>query len=865
MRFFTKKENVSPIDSSTLCSQMKMPVLETAPMKVAVIGSGISGLSTAWLLRKKHEIHLFEKEERLGGHSYTLDVEKGVSVDLGFQVFNQTAYPHLTAMFNMLGIKTQESDMSLAISLAESGQKTIEWSSISPCSLLNFRLWRVLWEMIWFNRDAADILNLPADHPKCQMTVGDHLQNNGYSTIFRDMYVVPMIAAIWSIPSDDTLDFPFRSFAMFCRNHNLLQLFRRPQWRTLTSRSQSYVKRLASDLSNVHVGTEIKRIRILGPNQVEVEAKDGTCSIFNAVVFACHADQTTRILSASHDFSERKKLLEVLGGVEYQTNDVCVHTDPTLMPSKKHLWSAWNVVQPTGGGNNPVLVSYWSNILQKLRTKQNIFVTINPPKGRPAKETIIHRISMAHPAYNTKTVSSQTRLPGVQGLAGLYFCGAWCGYGFHEDGLQSAVNVARRLGADVPWQVQHHASKLSWWMYPLIPIIRSILSRAKVGCLRFVLPNGMEIANKVSECPDKDVVIKIHKEGLLLRLLWDVDMGLAEGYMSGEWSAEPSLQAVFNFYIDNVSSYKFSWLTCGPQVLGNLFNFVKHMFKSNTRNQAKENIAAHYDLSNDMFSTFLDKSMTYSCAIFNSPSDTLYTAQMNKLDAIIDMAGVSAQDHVLEIGCGWGSCAIRAVQRTGCQWTGISLSQEQLDFGNQKVLEAGLSDKISLKYCDYRDSATLGEFDKVVSIEMVEAVGHEFLPGYFKSINQCLRPGGVAALQAIIVPDERYDAYRKTSDFIRKHIFPGGHLVSCGEIKRVLPPGMMWIKEHSIGLHYVRTLHLWQKTFEAAKSDVLNLNFPEKFYRMFFYYFAYCEAGFQTKYIDTVQILLKKTSQSAPH
>jgi cyclopropane-fatty-acyl-phospholipid synthase len=294
--------------------------------------------------------------------------------------------------------------------------------------------------------------------------------------------------------------------------------------------------------------------------------------------------------------------------------------------------------------------------------------------------------------------------------------------------------------------------------------------------------------------------------------------------------------------------------------LGRWGNVWRHRLRANTLSGSSRNIREHYDLSNEFFATILDPSMTYSAALFQSDSHSLEQAQRNKLRAIIEKARISSDDHVLEIGCGWGSFAIEAVRQTGCRVTGITLSHEQLALARERVREAGLEEQIELKICDYRHIE--GQFDKIVSIEMLEAVGHAGLKPFFQACDKALRPGGRAVIQVITIPDRKYDAYRTSADWIRKHIFPGGHLPSVGALAKAMASSSLTMDRlENYGFDYARTLDIWRQTLLQKRQAIFDLGYDETFLRKWEYYFAYCQAGFNNRIIDLAQLELDKPQQ----
>jgi cyclopropane-fatty-acyl-phospholipid synthase len=298
--------------------------------------------------------------------------------------------------------------------------------------------------------------------------------------------------------------------------------------------------------------------------------------------------------------------------------------------------------------------------------------------------------------------------------------------------------------------------------------------------------------------------------------------------------------------------------------IGSMLQNLRHLARSNTLTGSKKNIEEHYDLGNDMYSLFLDDTMTYSSGLFRVgrlSEGTMEEASLRKYDALISKAGIKKGDLVAEIGCGWGGFAIRAAKTIGCKVIGITLSKEQLAFAVDRVRKEGLQDLITLKLVDYRDFAMDGQFDHVVSCEMIEAVGHEHLDSYFSKCASLLKPGGNMVIQAITINDDNYENYCNTTDFIRRYIFPGGHLPSLKVLAdKTSENGLTPYESHDMGKDYAETLRRWRKVFIEKKGDIMRLGYSEQFYRKFNYYFAYCEAGFDAGYISVGQLAWKKTS-----
>ena len=425
-------------------------------MRIAIVGSGISGLSAAWLLAREHPVTLFEADARLGGHTHTVDVTlEGHThgVDTGFLVFNEATYPNLVPMLRMLGVPVSASEMSFSLSLDD---PAIEWSGSSlatlfaqKSNLLRPDFLRMLRDILRFNREATRAAGREGADAR---TLGAFLEEGRYSAAFRDWYLAPMAAAIWSCPTGVMLGFPFSSFARFFHNHGLLKLANRPPWFTVAGGARQYVQRLAADLPDIRLSTPVRALERL-PDGVRITSQaPGTAGAlhterFDAVVLACHSDQALRILGAGASDEERA----VLGAIPYQHNRALLHTDAALLPARRSVWSAWNYSAGRDGPDGrPVSVHYLINRLQPLPFQTPVIVSLNPHR-EPRPETIIGEYDYEHPVFGAASREAQAQLPALQGRAHTWFCGAWTRYGFHEDGLASAVEVASRFGIAAPW------------------------------------------------------------------------------------------------------------------------------------------------------------------------------------------------------------------------------------------------------------------------------------------------------------------------------------------------------------------------------------------------------------------------------
>lgn len=339
------------------------------------------------------------------------------------------------------------------------------------------------------------------------------------------------------------------------------------------------------------------------------------------------------------------------------------------------------------------------------------------------------------------------------------------------------------------------------------------------------------------------------------RLVAAGDIGFGESYMQGEWDSE-DVTELLSFFVDNQESIDRA-LVHQPKI-ADWINRFQHTLRTNTLRGSKKNISAHYDLSNVFYEKFLDPSMTYSCGIFESNDATLEEAQKKKLKRIAAKAELKSGESVLEIGCGWGSFAVMAAGEYGCRVHGITLSAEQRKRALERIREKDLSGRVRIELQDYREVKE--KFDKIVSIEMLEAVGHRYFDRFFESCAQSLKPGGLMVLQVITIPHHRYEAYRKRSDWIQKHIFPGGLLPSYEVLEETIVKDRHWKIESvdPIGFHYARTLRLWRENFIRREPEIEALGFDEVFRRKWKYYFSYCEAGFETRTLDVLQIKLKR-------
>ncbi|NQW82821.1 MAG: FAD-dependent oxidoreductase [Alcaligenaceae bacterium] len=422
-----------------------------AASRVAVVGSGIAGLSTAWLLADQYRVTLFEAGDYFGGHSNTVDVTlEGVThpVDTGFLVHNDLTYPNLGPLLAYLGVPVHASDMSFGVSIHE---PDIEWAGTNlrsvfaqPSNLLRPKFLGMLRDILRFNREAERYLLEVRQTP---MTLGALLTREKFGRPMQEWYLLPMAAAIWSAPVSAVLEFSAVTFLSFCLNHRLLQIENRPQWKTILGGSRLYVQAMLERLTDARLTCPVTQVRRTAESVV-VSSPRGDES-FDAVVMACHAPTTLALLDSTPN--EQR----VLSGFDYQTNEAILHTDVALLPRRQKVWSAWNYMAAGGqGAERPVAVSYLINQLQPLPFKTPVIVTLNPHRP-PDPAKVIARFSYEHPVLDHAASLAQSELPTLQGQQRTWFCGAWTGFGFHEDGLKSALRVARAFGVEPPWQATY--------------------------------------------------------------------------------------------------------------------------------------------------------------------------------------------------------------------------------------------------------------------------------------------------------------------------------------------------------------------------------------------------------------------------
>ena len=427
------------------------------PLKIAIVGTGIAGMSAAWLLNQAHSITVYEKNDRPGGHSNTIDVELStgsIPIDTGFIVYNEISYPNLVALFDHLKIPNKKSEMSFSASL---DQGDFEYAGTNLNGLLGQRrnivrprFWLMLRDILRFYKAAPAILQDPSE---TNTSLGAYLARQNYSSCFIDDHLLPMGAAIWSTSAAEIKGYPAQAFVRFFQSHGLLSITNRPQWFTVAGGSREYVHRITEGYQHSIRFGGVTSITRLG-DKVLVKDQLGQTSSYDHIVLACHADEALEILNDADDDEMR-----LLGSWRYTENRAVLHCDPSLMPKRRRVWSSWNFLSDPKSGQ--LCVTYWMNRLQSLETDQPLFVTLNPIH-EPVQTAIHQEIIYSHPYFDQAALSSQSELWSLQGRRRSWFCGSYFGYGFHEDALQSGLAVAEQLGGiHRPWNIPNENHRIN--------------------------------------------------------------------------------------------------------------------------------------------------------------------------------------------------------------------------------------------------------------------------------------------------------------------------------------------------------------------------------------------------------------------
>ncbi|XP_060179411.1 uncharacterized protein LOC132609450 isoform X2 [Lycium barbarum] len=839
-------------------------------MKVAVVGAGISGLVCAYELAKAGvKVVLYEKEHYLGGHAKTVTVD-GIDLDLGFMVFNRVTYPNMMEFFESLGFDMEVSDMSFSVSLDQG--RGYEWGTRNGFSslfaqrknLLNPYFCQMIREIIRFKQDVKSYLEALDNNPDIDRneTLGQFIKSHGYSELFQKTYLIPICASIWTCPLAGVLGFPAYYILSFCHDHHLLQLFGLSQ--LLNVKWPSHINKVKEELEprgcQIRTGCEVNFVST-NEEGCTIACNNGAKEVFDGCIMATHAPDTLKMLGKEATYDETR----ILGAFHYVHSDIFLHCDKTFLPRNPETWSACNFLRIT---NDRGCATYWLNIIQNLGdSKLPYLVTLDPPH---TPEHTLLKWTTSHPAPSVAASKASCELHQIQGKRGIWFCGAYQGYGFHEDGLKAGVTAADgmlRRNCRILDNPKH--------MVPTWPetgarllVTRFLKSFIQTGCIILLEEGGTIYTFQGTErkCCLK-VSLRVHSTQFYWKVATRADLGIADAFIHGDISLVDKNEGLLNLFMiyvanrDLKASVKRGWWT---PLLEPMY-FVGYVSNQNTLTQARRNISRHYDLSNELFSLFLDETLTYSCAIFKSEDEDLKDAQLRKIYVLIRKAKISKKHHILEIGCGWGSFAVEVVKQTGCKYTGITLSEQQLQYAQLRVEQEGLQDRITFLLCDYRQMPNKDKYDRIISVGMIEHVGHDYIEEFFTCCESALAEDGLLVLQFFSIPDERYDSHRKSTDFMREYIFPGGCLPALSRIISGMAAASRLCVVHleEIGIHYHQTLRCWRKNFLKNKSQIRALGFDDKFIRTWEYYFDYCAAGFKTRTFGDYQIVFSRPGNVA--
>ncbi|KXG29141.1 uncharacterized protein LOC8085994 [Sorghum bicolor] len=864
-------------------------------MKVAVVGGGVSGLVAAHELARSGgggvRVTVYEKEDYLGG-AKTVAVDGGaaadgrVAVDLGLMVFNPVRSPNMMEWFERLGVEMDTSDMSFSASMRLNKGKGFEWGSrngmssvlVQKSNLLSPRFWLVIHEIFKFKNHALKYLEDHERDPDWNQTLGQFIQSHRYSQLFQDAYLIPMCACIWPSTSKEVLGFPALFVLSFFQDNQLLEFFSRSQWLTVKGGLGSYMNKVREELESngcqIKIGCEVSSIS-KSKGGYQILEVDGSEEKYDRIILGVNAQDALKVLGAEATNEE----LKTLGAFQYIRSNVYLHCDESLMPHNFSAWSARNFLGTTSSG---VCVTSWLNILQNIESAGPLLVTLNPPR---VPKHVLLKWHTKHPIPSIAAAKANHELKNIQGKRGIWFCGAYQGYGYHEDSVKAGKAAASGLlGMKCDLLVNPKPMVPSWTEAGARYLVAKNLDQyISIGNFCMLEEGGtmFSFGKACEKCPIKSV-IRVHDPQFYWKAATEGDLGFASAYIQGYISFVDHRNGLVNlvriilanrcerkrlYSTAKTSAYtRKAWWAPFLGISGVAFAkyFLLHAWRKNSVSKARKNISEHYDLSNDFFALYLDPSMTYSSGIFKAEDESLEAAQLRKLDSLINKAKVESGHHVLDIGCGWGTLAIRLVQKTGCKCTGITLSEEQLKYAKRKVKEAGLEDRITLLLCDYRQIPNGQKFDRIISCEMLEHVGHEFYEDFFASCEYHLAEHGIFVLQTIALVEEMYDKMRLRPEFVKTYIFPGGCLPSLARIVSAMTNASRFNIQHveNIGDHYYTTLMNWWDNFAANREKASALGFDEKFIRTWEYYLGYCAALFKSRICIDYQIVFARPGDS---
>ncbi|KAG5588232.1 hypothetical protein H5410_048666 [Solanum commersonii] len=846
-------------------------------MKVAVVGAGISGLVSAYELAKSVRPGVIILVH--------IDVSKKVS---------KVTYPNMMEFFESLGVDMEITDISFSVSLDQG--LGCEWSTHNGFSslfaqkknLLNPYFWQMIREISRFKQDVISYLEALDNNPDMDHneTLGQLIESHGYSELFQKAYLIPICASIWSCPIARVLGFSAYYILSFFHDHHLLQVKEEVEKRGCQIRTGCEIeliwclsKEKALISCTVLPSFSYKLLVILNVKERAIAGctitfSNGANEIFDGCIMATHAPDTLDMLGKEATFDETR----ILSAFQYVHSDTFLHRDKTFLPRDPTAWSACNFL---GTINNRGCATYWLNIIQNLGdSKLSYLVTLDPPH---TPEHTLLKWRTSHPVPSVTASKASRELHQIQGKRGIWFCGVYqvnkfefapltafysslrslnnkdfapLSYGFHANGLKAGMVIADgmlRRSCSIRDNPKHMVPTWPETGARLI-VTRFFKSFIQTGCIILLEEGGtiFTFQGTDKKCSLK-VSLRVHSTQFYWKVATEADIGLSDAFIHGDFSFVDKHEGLLNFFMIYVAnrdlkasvktfSKKSSrgWWT--PLLftagLSSAKYFIRHVSNRNTLTQARRNISHHYDLSNEHFSLFLDETMTYSCAIFKSEDEDLKDAQLRKISLLIRKAKISKEHHILEIGFGWGSLAVEVVKQTGCKYTGITLSEQQLEYAQLKVEQAGLQDQITFILCDYRQIPNEDKYDRIISVEMLEHVGHDFIGEFFSCCETALAEDGLLVLQFISIPDQRYDDHRHSTDFLREYIFPGGSFHALSQVTSAM-------------------------TAASRLCQIRALGFDDKFIRTWEYYFDYCAAGFKTCTIGDYQIVFSRPGNVA--
>ncbi|XP_006664478.1 uncharacterized protein LOC102701601 isoform X1 [Oryza brachyantha] len=789
--------------------------------------------------------------------------------------------PNMMQWFEVLGANMERSDMSFSVRTQLDVGRACEWASGNGISgllaqksnALNPRFWCMISDILKFKSDALRYLEDRKNNPDLNLneTLGQFIQSHGYCQLFQEAYLIPICCCIWPCPSQQVLGFSAFFVLSFFHKHHILQFsqFGRGEQLTVKGHSQSYINKVKEELESrgcrIKTNCQVKCISSFDRGYRVLEV-DGLEEMYDRIIVDTHATDALKLLGTEATHEE----LRILGAFRYAYSDIYLHCDESFMPFNSSAWSACNFM---GNKSRCFCVTYWLNLLQNIQSTRTFLVTVNPSH---VPNHVLLKWNTSHLVPAVAASKASLDLGQIQGKRGIWFCGTYQGCGFHEDGLKVGRAAAQSLlGKKIDPIVNPKQMVLSWTETGARLLVSRFLNQyISVGNLILFEEGGtmFSFGEACKKCNVKSI-LQVHDPLFYWKIATEADLGLADAYINGYFSFTNKREGLLNLFLILIanrdaqrSSSRISctrgWWT--PLLLTAGFAsakyFLRHLSRKNTVAQTRQNVSQHYDLSNDFFSLFLDKSMTYSSAIFMDEEESLEEAQLRKVKVLIDKAKVEWDQDVLEIGSGWGSLAIEVVKQTGCKYTGVTQSMEQLKYAQRRVKEAGLADQITFLLCDYREIPACHKYDRIICCEMIEEVGHEYMDEFFGCCESLLAEDGIFVIQFSSIPEERYDEYRRSSDFIKEYIFPGGCIPCLTRITSAMSAASRLCIEHveNIGHHYYPTLVRWRDNFMANKDKILALGFDERFTRTWEYYFMYSAAGFKSRTLGVYQIVFSR-------